>query len=194
MCERARVCVCAWMSACVCVCVCVRARACVRVCVQIKYCAVYQWKFDYVHANCFQITRALINLICSTRSWEQREQTPCTEVTTQNNEVMWFVAILCYRLYSRLNNSDFIFYQDTSTTTGCDMIMYTHFEWISMLAVHHFSFCFVPPNIFHSLSSPDYSSFSLSLFFRSYLCLTSPSNYIYNLSLYENLLQPWCNP
>ena len=31
----------------------------------------------------------------------------------------------------------------------------------------------------------------LTLFFRSYFCLTGPFNYI---SLYESLLQPWCNP
>ena len=31
----------------------------------------------------------------------------------------------------------------------------------------------------------------LTLFFRSYFCLTDPFNYI---SLYESLFQPWCNP
>ena len=43
--------------------------------------------------------------------------------------------------------------------------------------------------VFHSINSPD--NFSLShLVFRSYLCLIGPFIYI---SLYENLLQPWCN-
>ena len=43
--------------------------------------------------------------------------------------------------------------------------------------------------VFHSINSPD--SCFLNLFFQSYLCLIGP---FICVSLYESLLQPWCNP
>ena len=45
--------------------------------------------------------------------------------------------------------------------------------------------------VFHSVNSPDNYPLSHSVFFRSYVCLTGPFNYI---SLYESLPQPGYNP
>ena len=45
--------------------------------------------------------------------------------------------------------------------------------------------------VFHLINSPDNFPFSHSVLSVISLCLIGPFNYI---SLYESLLQPWCNP
>ena len=79
----------------------------------------------------------------------------------------------------------------TFTWLGCRCLCFWHKP--TELA-HSFLFCssvyfgFYRP--FNCISFLKFSHF-LTLFFRSYICLIGLFKYV---SLYESLLQPWCNP